>query len=194
MRDAAKPTQQHQKQQHQEQQHQEQQHPAKPLFPLVFIGPMAAGKTRIGRLVARTLDVPFVDTDARIVADHGAIKEIFEQHGEEHFRALEREVVAQALTEKAVVSLGGGAVLDPDTQADLARCSVVYLSVSAQAVRRRLGGGKRPLLRGGIADWKRIYNQRRPTYEALASIRFDTSHRPLDAIADAVVTWTTTRT
>ncbi|MBC7442116.1 MAG: shikimate kinase [Ramlibacter sp.] len=172
----------------------QQPKPTNPLFPLVFIGPMAAGKTRIGRLVARALDVPFVDTDARIVAEHGAIKDLFELHGEEHFRALERAAVAQALTEKTVVSLGGGAVLDPGTQADLARCSVVYLSVSAQAVRRRLGGGKRPLLRNGIADWKRIYNQRRPTYEALASIRFDTSHRPSDAIANAVVTWTITRT
>ncbi len=167
--------------------------PTHPILPLVFIGPMAAGKTKIGRRVARALEVPFIDTDHRIVAEHGPIKDIFEQHGEEHFRALERRAVAQAITEQAVVSLGGGAVLDVETQADLAGCSVVYLSVSARAVRARIGGAKRPLLKGGITDWKRIYAERRPLYEALAGIRFDTSHRPLDAIADDVVTWTQKR-
>jgi shikimate kinase len=164
-----------------------------PVLPLVFIGPMAAGKTKVGRLVARALDVPFIDTDTRIVAEHGPIRKIFERHGEAYFRDLERQAVADALGERAVVSLGGGAVLDAETQAALARCAVVYLSVSAQAVEARLSGGKRPLLRDGIADWKRIYSERRPIYEALASIRFDTSHRPLDAIADDVVTWTKER-
>ncbi|TFC97117.1 shikimate kinase [Cryobacterium breve] len=159
-------------------------------MPLVFIGPMAAGKTKIGRRVAKALDVPFIDTDHRIVEEHGPIKGIFEQHGEDYFRALERQAVAQALTEQAVVSLGGGAVLDAHTQADLAGCSVVYLSVSSRAVGARIGGGKRPLLRNGIADWKRIYAQRRPVYESLADIGFDTSHRPLDDIADDVVNWT----
>ena len=167
--------------------------PTHPILPLVFIGPMAAGKTKIGRRVAKALDVPFIDTDHRIVDRHGPIKDIFELHGEEHFRALERQAVARALTEQAVVSLGGGAVLDPDTQADLAGCSVVYLSVSARAVGVRINGGKRPLLRNGIADWKRIYAERRPVYEALAGIRFDTSHRALDAIADDVVKWTKKR-
>jgi shikimate kinase len=167
--------------------------PTHPILPLVFIGPMAAGKTKIGRRVAKALDVPFIDTDHRIVAEHGPITDIFEQHGEEHFRALERRAVAQALTEQAVVSLGGGAVLDPETQADLAECSVVYLSVSARSVGARITGAKRPLLKGGIADWKRIYALRRPIYEALGGIRFDTSHRPLDAIADDVVKWTQKR-
>ncbi|WP_174720172.1 MULTISPECIES: shikimate kinase [Cryobacterium] len=167
--------------------------PTHPILPLVFIGPMAAGKTKIGRKVAKSLDVPFIDTDHRIVALHGPITDLFGQHGEEHFRVLERQAVVQALTEQAVVSLGGGAVLDEETQADLAECSVVYLSVSARAVGARIGGAKRPLLTGGIADWKRIYALRRPIYEALAGIRFDTSHRPLGAIADDVVKWTKKR-
>ncbi|MDJ0325082.1 shikimate kinase [Cryobacterium sp. PH31-AA6] len=160
-----------------------------PLLPLVLIGPMASGKSKVGRRVARALELPFIDTDTRIVAEHGAIREIFEQHGEEHFRALERTAVADAIAEDAVVSLGGGAVLDPATQTALARCTVIYLSVSAKAVRARIGGGKRPLLKDGLADWKRIYAERRPLYEALATARFDTSHRPLDVIARDVVTW-----
>ncbi|WP_374220534.1 shikimate kinase [Cryobacterium sp. MP_M3] len=158
-------------------------------MPLVLIGPMASGKSKVGRRVAKALDLPFIDTDTRIVAAHGSIREIFETHGEEHFRALERQAVADAIAEDAVVSLGGGAVLDPATQAALARCTVIYLSVSANAVRARIGGGKRPLLKDGLADWKRIYAERRPLYEALANVRFDTSHRPLDVIARDVVKW-----
>nr|WP_196904633.1 MULTISPECIES: shikimate kinase [unclassified Cryobacterium] len=150
---------------------------------------MASGKSKVGRRVAKALDLPFIDTDTRIVAAHGSIREIFETHGEEHFRALERQAVADAIAEDAVVSLGGGAVLDPATQAALARCTVIYLSVSANAVRARIGGGKRPLLKDGLADWKRIYAERRPLYEALANVRFDTSHRPLDVIARDVVKW-----
>ncbi len=160
-----------------------------PLLPLVLIGPMASGKSKVGRRVARALELPFIDTDTRIVAEHGAIRDLFEQHGEEHFRALERDAVAEAIAEDAVVSLGGGAVLDPATQAALVRCTVIYLSVSANAVKARIGGGKRPLLKDGLADWKRIYAERRPLYEALATARFDTSHRPLDVIARDVVTW-----
>ncbi|TFC15438.1 shikimate kinase [Cryobacterium algoritolerans] len=150
---------------------------------------MASGKSKVGRRVAKTLDLPFIDTDTRIVADHGPIHEIFERHGEEYFRALERQAVADAVAEDAVVSLGGGAVLDPATQAALSRCTVIYLSVSANAVRARIGGRKRPLLKDGLTDWKRIYAERRPLYEALANTSFDTSHRPLDVIARDVVKW-----
>lgn len=164
----------------------------KPLFPLVFIGPMASGKTKIGKRVARALDMPFIDTDKRIVAAYGPISEIFAREGEDYFRVLEREAVVEALATESVVSLGGGAVLHPGTQADLAECTVVYLYTDAAAVKSRIRGPKRPLLGNGISDWQRIYDQRRPTYEALASIRFDTSTRPVERIAADVAEWVTT--
>lgn len=159
------------------------------LLPIVFIGPMAAGKTKIGRRVARGLSVPFIDTDKRIVETYGPIPEIFVREGEEYFRIIEREAVDWALGEPAIVSLGGGAVLHADTQADLQDATVVYLSVTPAAVQARLGGSKRPLLTGGIADWERIFDLRRPTYEALATIRLDTSNRPISGIADEIVNW-----
>ncbi|TFD62963.1 shikimate kinase [Cryobacterium suzukii] len=158
-------------------------------MPIVFIGPMAAGKTKIGRRVARGLNVPFIDTDKRIVESYGPIGEIFAREGEEYFRIIEREAVDWALGEPAVVSLGGGAVLNVDTQSDLENATVVYLSVTTAAVQARLGGGRRPLLAGGITDWERIYNVRRPTYEALATICLDTSNRPISGIADEIVNW-----
>jgi shikimate kinase len=161
-----------------------------PMYPLVFIGPMASGKSKIGRRVARTLRVAFIDTDTEIEAAHGPITEIFAQHGEGYFRALERAAVAQALLQqRAVVSLGGGAVLDPDTRADLGRATVVSLSTTADAVRKRTKNAKRPLLAAGPDAWQRIYDERRPLYEALASIHFDTSTRPVDAIAADIVKW-----
>jgi len=161
-----------------------------PLYPLVFIGPMASGKSKIGRRVARTLRVPFLDTDKLIVTEHGPITEIFATHGEDHFRALERAAVADALQQKrAVVSLGGGAVLDPATRADLRHTTVISLSTTAEAVRNRTRNAKRPLLAEGPDAWQRIYDERRPLYEALASIHFDTSTRPVDAIAADIVKW-----
>jgi shikimate kinase len=156
----------------------------------VLIGPPAAGKTRIGKRVAKLLGEPFIDTDSRIVAAHGAIADIFAQHGEPHFRGLERAAVREALTGPGIVSLGGGAVLDPDTQADLRDLRVVLLTASADSVRKRIRGGKRPLLAsGGIEAWERLVAERTPIYQALATRTWDTSDRPVDQLAAEIADW-----
>lgn len=155
----------------------------------VFIGPMGAGKTRIGRRVSRALGVPFTDTDKVIVAEHGAIADLFDTHGEAHFRALERAAVHRALAGDGIVSLGGGAVLDAETRAELSAHPVVYLSVTADAVEARLENGKRPLVRGGIDDWQRIYDARRPIYEELAVLTLSTAGRADVDIAQDVLSW-----
>jgi len=158
---------------------------------VVLIGAPGAGKTRTGKRLARLLDVPFVDTDKRIVAAHGAIPEIFAIHGEPHFRALEREEVARALGETAVVSLGGGAVLDARTQADLEHHRVVQLSVSADAFADRMSAGKRPLVTG-IDSWVALVEKRQPIYDRLSQLTIDTSRRPLDGVAREIAQWLTT--
>lgn len=156
---------------------------------VVIIGAPGAGKTRTGKRVARQLGVPFVDTDKRIVADHGAIAEIFGTYGEPHFRRIERAEVAKALAEHAVVTLGGGAVLDADTQADLAGRRVVQLTVSPQAVESRIADGKRPLLDDGIAAWQTLVAARQPIYDRLSQLTIDTSGRPMDEVAGQIVAW-----
>lgn len=162
---------------------------------LVLVGPMAAGKTSVGKKLARELGVGFTDTDAVIVREHGPIAQIFAVHGEERFRQIERGVIATALTSRGIVSLGGGAVLDAATRADLADLDVVLLTVSAQAAAARIGGTARPLLSGEdpVARWERIYESRRPLYEGVASARFDTSSGKIADIVSAIAGWVRAR-
>lgn len=162
--------------------------------PVVFVGPMAAGKTKIGKRIAHLMGAGFTDTDKVIVREHGPVAEIFATHGERYFRELERAAVAAALRSEDVVSLGGGAVLDAETRADLRPLRVVLLTVSPEVVAGRLAAqaGKRPLVAGGVEDWKRIYAERRPLYEEVATATFDTSSGDFDEIAQEVAAWLTT--
>ncbi len=158
---------------------------------IVLIGPMGAGKTSVGRRVARALNVPFTDTDRLLARRHGPIPDLFARLGEPAFRRLEREAVVEALAGGGVVALGGGAVLDADTRADLAAHRVVLLTVAAHIVGARIQGGDRPLLDGDdpVERWEGIYRERRATYEQLADATFDTSSGPLAAVVARIVRW-----
>ncbi len=155
---------------------------------IVLIGPPAAGKTSVGRKLAKRLGLEFLDTDTLIVAEHGAIADLFSEHGEAHFRAIERRTVADALRRDAVVSLGGGAVLDPDTRSDLEGAAVVLLTVTREAAESRIGGGKRPLVQG-IDSWQALVDARSELYASLATVTFDTSDRPISRIVTEIAEW-----
>ncbi len=156
-------------------------------LPIVLIGPMGVGKTTIGKKLAKTLELPFIDTDALITSSFGSPSEIFETQGEKAFRAIEEKVVADAIAADSVIATGGGAVLSGSTQRKLKECTVVYLSTDGKRIKSRLKGGSRPLLKNGFEDWKRIYEERKPLYEALASIEIDVSHISLkETIAEIV--------
>lgn len=163
-----------------------------PASPLVLIGPMGAGKTSVGKRVARALELPFFDTDAAVARAHGPIDQLFVAHGEPYFRAREREAVIEGLATGGVVSLGGGAVLDAATRDDLAAARVVLLTVAPRVVAHRVRGTDRPLLQGddAAARWSEIYERRRPIYEQLADATFDTSNGPLQSVVDDIVAWT----
>lgn len=157
----------------------------------ILIGTMGAGKTTVGRLVAEMLEVDFADTDALIEERAGkVVSEIFVDDGEQAFRALERTVVQEALSaHEGVLSLGGGAVLDPATQALLAPHQVVFLKVGLTSAVKRVGlGVGRPLLLGNVrARIKQLLDERTPVYEGLARITVDTDDRsPEDVAADVV--------
>ena len=157
--------------------------------PVVLIGPPASGKTKIGKRVAKLLGVAHIDTDQVIVAEHGPIPDIFQSLGEARFRELERDAVVEALATNAVVSLGGGAITHPDTQADLSHHTVVGLTISEDAVSHRLNNDKRPLLRNGLADWVELVAKRQPLYNQLTTWSVDVSHRLADEVAEEIVSW-----
>lgn len=145
---------------------------------VVLVGPMGAGKTTVAALLAERLAVTHRDTDDDIVAAEGRpISDIFVDSGEAHFRALERAAVAAALAEHdGVLSLGGGAVLDPSTRDLLAEHRVVFLRVGLSEAVKRVGlGAGRPLLFGNVrARIKATLEERTPIYESVATIVVDT--------------------
>lgn len=154
---------------------------------IVLIGPPAAGKTKLGRVLAWQLGVKFIDTDRRITAKHGPIPTIFAELGEPQFRAWEREEVAEALQHDAVVSLGGGAILNEDTQRDLGRERVLLLTTSPEAVASRLGGD-RPLS-SDLDRWVQLVADRMPIYQRLADHTIDTSAKAAVSIIAEASAW-----
>ncbi|WP_035740075.1 shikimate kinase [Parafrankia elaeagni] len=144
----------------------------------VLVGAPGAGKSTVGMALAQRLGVAFRDTDADVEATLGmSVSDVFLEHGEEYFRAAERTAVLVALDEHAgVLALGGGAVLDAEVRAALARHWVVYLDVSASDAARRVGLARdRPLLvEGPRTRLAALLKARRPLYEEVAAITVDT--------------------
>lgn len=137
----------------------------------VLIGFMGAGKSSVGRLVAKRLGAEFVDLDARIESAAGrTVQEIFASQGEGVFRNLEREAIRQAVSVPGrVLAAGGGAFCDAGNRALLkGYAPVVFLDASPETVIGRLSGdASRPLFPGGerAAKVRELMARRRPFYE-----------------------------
>jgi shikimate kinase len=156
---------------------------------VVLVGPMGAGKTTVGRILAERWGTGVRDTDEDVEAVVGkSVQDIFVDDGEAAFRALEKAAVTRALAEHdGVLSLGGGAVLDPDTRALLAGRPVVFLRVGLADASRRVGLGQgRPLLLGNVRSRiKALLEERNPVYEAVAALVVDTDGRtPAEVAAE----------
>jgi shikimate kinase len=151
---------------------------------------MGAGKTTVAGLLAKRWAVPVRDTDHDVEAAAGKpISDIFVDDGEQHFRVLERRAVLDALaSHPGVLALGGGAVLDPETRADLAGHRVVFLRVGlADAVKRVGLGAGRPLLLGNVRTRiKNLLDERLPVYEQVAVLTVSTDGRTPAEVADEV--------
>ncbi|MGW4024797.1 shikimate kinase [Streptomyces sp. NPDC005009] len=158
---------------------------------VVLVGPMGVGKSTVGQLLAEWLGVGYRDTDDDIVtAEDRTIAELFADHGEWHFRALEKRAVRRALAEhEGVLALGGGAVLDADTRALLAGQRVICLSMEAAEAARRTGlDATRPLLAGDPSrQWRRLMEARRHLYTEVARATVTTDGRTPVEIARAVL-------
>ncbi|MEZ0049671.1 shikimate kinase [Mycobacterium sp. MAA66] len=156
----------------------------------VLIGMPGSGKSTIGRRLAKTLQVPLLDTDVKIVETTGrTIADIFAE-GEPVFRKIEADVVRAALAEHdGVVSLGGGAVTTPEVRDALAGHTVVYLEISAAEGIRRTAGSGRPLLAGDDpgAKYRALMAQRAPLFRQVASFRVNTNRRNPGAVVRHIV-------
>ncbi|WP_017587325.1 shikimate kinase [Nocardiopsis ganjiahuensis] len=157
----------------------------------MLIGSPGSGKSTVGEALARRLDTDLLCTDTEIEKRAGKpISDIFIQDGEEHFRALEREVVAEGLRAwEGVIALGGGSVLDGDTREELADHHVVYLQVEFAEAAKRVGMDvARPLLAGNPrTQLRKLLNERLPVYEGLASVTVPTTEYHPEEIVDTIV-------
>jgi len=161
---------------------------------IYLIGPMGAGKTTIGRQLARQLRMDFIDSDRVIEERTGAdIALIFEKEGEDGFRKRESAIIDELTRLKNVVlATGGGAVLDADNRERLsARGDVVYLSSDLDTLVERTSRDRnRPLLHGEESPatiLQRIMQQRDPLYRETASIVVDTSNSSIRNVIKAII-------
>ena len=174
---------------------------------LALIGFMGAGKSAVGMGVAHRRALPFVDSDSVIEEQMGPIAAIFEEHGEERFRAVERDVCTAVLDRAAVlpmvVSLGGGAILSGDVRAALGGVAhVAWLSAPPDVLWERVSAGEtvaaesgeetgaaagRPLARERAA-FDTLLTARAPLYREVATVVVDNGRgRSLDDVVEELV-------
>jgi len=159
---------------------------------VVLVGLMGAGKTTVGRRLARQLGLPFKDADAEIEAAAGqSVADIFAEHGEADFRRGERRVIERLLDGPPVVlATGGGAFMNADTRRlILSKAVSVWLRADLDVLVRRVRKrDTRPLLRGRDPRevLARLMEERHPVY-AEADLIVDTSESPHDSAVAAIV-------
>jgi shikimate kinase len=170
----------------------------KRLINVFLIGPMGAGKSTIGRYIAKELKMDFCDTDQEIEARTGAnIAWVFDVEGEEGFRKREMDMIAE-LTQKQhiVLATGGGAIVAPENRQRLAaRGTVVYLHTTvAQQMRRISCDKRRPQVQKIEAEadnleeaFLNMMAEREPLYREIADMTVATDGRTVRAVALDVI-------
>jgi shikimate kinase len=155
---------------------------------LALVGFMGSGKTTVGRLLARSLAVPFADLDALVEEESGlAVRDWFARRGEPAFRVAERDVLLRACAAHAagggVIALGGGAFAVDETRAVLAgRARTIWLDAPLADIAARVtDDGSRPLFRDA-ASVARLFAERSAAY-ALADVRVDAGGTAEEVVA-----------
>ncbi|MCI2241578.1 shikimate kinase [Adlercreutzia sp. JBNU-10] len=156
---------------------------------MFFVGFMGAGKTSVARRLARICSVASVDMDTYLERrEDRRVKDIFAEDGEDAFRAIETDVLAElAAKDPLLVSCGGGVILREENRAILREGGfVVYLRVTADEAASRISDtSSRPLFQDLAAARARC-EERLPLYEAVADVTVDTAGKGVAAIAREV--------
>ena len=156
---------------------------------LFLVGPMGAGKSAVGRHLARLLHLEFVDSDEEIETRTGVdIPFIFEKEGEEGFRKREGKVIDELSRRDGVVlATGGGAIVDPESRNRLgARGFVIYLHTSVkQQLERTRSGRERPLLESDDKEkvLQDLMDERDPLYREISDLIVETDGRRVQTVA-----------
>ena len=167
---------------------------------IYLMGYRGSGKSTVGRLLAKQLGWPVIDTDDVIEsAATQSIREIFAAEGEAGFREREQQAIAQVAGRRvpSVIALGGGAILRPDNQRMIQSSGhVVWLHGSAELLYQRIASdastaARRPQLsqRSGYDEVVEILARREPIYRQLAQLTVHTDHRTPDEVVLEIVDW-----
>ena len=158
---------------------------------IVLVGVPGAGKTTVGKLLAKSLKQEFFDSDQVIEAQAGkSVSDIFTQDGESVFRSLEHDVIVQLLAENdGVLALGGGALGNSETRAAVKGATTIWLVAGlAQAVDRVGMNRNRPLLLGNVrGQLAELMTAREPLYQEVATIVIDTSKLIPDEVVSNIL-------
>jgi shikimate kinase len=159
---------------------------------IILVGMMGAGKSSIGKRLAAALELPFYDADIEIERAAGTtIEEIFRLHGEAYFREGEERVIKRILQGGSqVLATGGGAVISPQTRAEIAKNGVsIWLNAPIDLLLQRVSRrDNRPLLKteNPRAVLARLLSQREPLYRE-ANLVFQSRDAPHDVIVEEML-------
>ena len=158
---------------------------------LIIIGPMASGKSVVGKKLSKRLGIDFYDTDEEIVKKTGVtISHIFDIEGEDKFRSREMNIFSDLIKkDDCVISTGGGIVLKEENRELLKKGTVLYLKTSIQTqLERTMNDKERPLLRGKEnkeVTLRKMAKLRNPLYEKSSNYiieETDNSNQTVDNI------------
>lgn len=152
---------------------------------IFLCGFMGCGKTTVGQLAAKKMGCAFYDTDELIVENQGmSIPEIFEQKGEPYFRQVEADIVKSMCGKSAVISCGGGAMINSDTAKSVADAGekIVFLDVDFDTCYERISGdGNRPIVVNNTKEQlKAIFDIRHAIYLKNSTIQINANGSPVE--------------
>lgn len=157
---------------------------------VVLIGMSGAGKSTLGVLLAKAMGKSFVDTDLLIQQREGKLlQQIIDEQGSEYFMALEEEVIASLEAENCVIATGGSVVYSERGMAHLKeRGFTVYLQVDNEELLGRLSNIRtRGIVFRGSGDFRAVYEERKPLYEAYADLTVNCSQSTVEESVEKIL-------